>query len=303
MLRRPPTSTLFPYTTLFRSLCGTVSSHGRGTDPLRKALSAAVRERARVDERAAVASHRRGVSRSAGIAGRRQPHRGPGARADGRRAGWCQIRDLPTRRRPGHRTGSAVPGRREDPGRAFARAGVDHGIDTLRPVAAVQDHVRDQPLPLPAHAPSRIRTGADSPGAPAGRGRVRRGIRRSGALHASLQIGVRTDPCAVPCVEDASAFVSRAGLGPSREVLGGPGTPSHSHVGPWTLTPQRARVPSAPQHATVMVIATTVTTLEAQGDVATVTLKRGWGRIAGRDETRTENANRASAPQSFARSR
>src|SRR5206468_4231970 len=45
---------------------------------------------------------------------------------------------------------------------------------------------------------------------------------------------------------------SRAGLGPSREVLGGPGTPSHPHVGPWMLTPQRARVPSAPQHATVM---------------------------------------------------
>src|SRR5256885_11968138 len=56
MIRRPPRSTLFPYTTLFRS-----------------------------------------------IAGRRQPHRGPGARADGRRAGWCQIRDLPTRRRPGDR--------------------------------------------------------------------------------------------------------------------------------------------------------------------------------------------------------
>src|SRR2546427_13121020 len=52
-----------------------------------------------------------------------------------------------------------------------------------------------------------------------------------------------------------------------------------------------------------MVIATTVTTLEAQGEVATVTLKRGWGSIAGRDETRTENANRASAPQSFERSR
>jgi pullulanase/glycogen debranching enzyme len=49
---------------------------------------------------------------------------------------------------------------------------------------------------------------------------------------------------------------------------------------------------------TVMVIATTVTTLEAQGEVATLTLKRGWGRIAGRDETRTENVNRASAPQS-----
>jgi hypothetical protein len=55
---------------------------------------------------------------------------------------------------------------------------------------------------------------------------------------------------------------------------------------------------AAPLHATVMVIATTVTTLEAQGEVATVTLERGWGRIAGRDETRTENVNRASAPQS-----
>jgi len=47
-----------------------------------------------------------------------------------------------------------------------------------------------------------------------------------------------------------------------------------------------------------MVIATTATTLEAQGEVATVPLKRGWVRIAGRDETRTENVNRASAPQS-----
>src|SRR5437867_599282 len=119
---------------LSNRLCGAVSSHGRGTDPPRKALSAAVRERARVDECDAVASHRRGVSRSAGIAGRGQPHRGPGARVDGRGAGWGPIRDLPTRRRRGRRTGSAVPGRREDPGRAFTRAEVDHGIDTTRVV-------------------------------------------------------------------------------------------------------------------------------------------------------------------------
>ena len=120
-------------------------------------------------------------------------------------------------------------------------AGRGHWIDTLRLGAAVQDHVRDQPLPLSAHAPSRIRTGADSPGASAGRDRVRRGIRRSGALHASLQIGVRTDSCTVPCVEGQSAFVSHAALGPPREVRDGPGA-SRSHAGPWTLRPPGASV-------------------------------------------------------------
>src|SRR5256885_7431977 len=31
MIRRPPRSTLFPYTTLFRSLVGDSSTHGKGT--------------------------------------------------------------------------------------------------------------------------------------------------------------------------------------------------------------------------------------------------------------------------------
>jgi len=64
---------------------------------------------------------------------------------------------------------------------------------------------------------------SNSPGAPAGRGRARRGMRRSGALHACLQIGVRTASCAIPCVEGELPFVSRAGLGPSCEVLDGSG--------------------------------------------------------------------------------
>src|SRR5260370_27707298 len=29
MIRRPPRSTLFPYTTLFRSVCGTLAAHAR----------------------------------------------------------------------------------------------------------------------------------------------------------------------------------------------------------------------------------------------------------------------------------
>ena len=84
-----------------------------------------------------------------------------------------------------------------------------------------------------SHAPSRFRTGADSPGAPAGRGRVRRGIRRSGAPHAGLQIGVRTDSWAIPCLEGESAFGSCADLGaPPRSPRWARGAPVPLARGP-----------------------------------------------------------------------
>jgi hypothetical protein len=46
---------------------------------------------------------------------------------------------------------------------------------------------------------------------------------------------------------------------------------------------QGGQIRPAVGHDSARGIATTVTTLEAQGEVATLTLKRGWGRIAGRD--------------------
>ena len=73
------------------------------------------------------------------------------------------------------------------------------------------------------------------------------GICRSSALHASLPIGVRADAGAVPCVEGESAVASGAGLGPPRQVLDGPGVPSPSHAGPWTLTPPGASVTRSPR--------------------------------------------------------
>src|SRR5207244_12366657 len=108
-----------------------IASCRGGTGAARKASFAPVRERAGVDEQEAVASHRGRLSRSTGVVGGGYPHRGPGGRIDGCRAGWCETGGLPTRRRPGQRTSSTVPGRREDPYRAFNGAGVDHGIDTL----------------------------------------------------------------------------------------------------------------------------------------------------------------------------
>src|SRR5437870_10682745 len=48
MLRRPPRSTLFPYTTLFRSRCGPGSNRGRST-----AATASARRRAVLPDRAA----------------------------------------------------------------------------------------------------------------------------------------------------------------------------------------------------------------------------------------------------------
>src|SRR5687768_18197295 len=50
MLRLPPSSTLFPYTTLFRSCCGTAQRHdGIAADPqLRKSWSDHIRKRRKV---------------------------------------------------------------------------------------------------------------------------------------------------------------------------------------------------------------------------------------------------------------
>src|SRR5207247_4375361 len=118
-------------------LRATVSARRGGTGTPRKVLSVAVPARARVDQQEVVPSHRGRLSRSTGIIGRGWPHRGPGQWIAGRRAGGCRTRGLATRRRPGHRTRSTVPGRREDPGRAFNGAGVDHGNDTLRSVPPV----------------------------------------------------------------------------------------------------------------------------------------------------------------------
>src|SRR2546428_7509452 len=77
MIRRPPRSTLFPYTTLFRSLRRRGGHHGhRGAELLRRTL-----ERARLESHHRREVRRTAVARAAGVsrgAGRLEPlrHRG-----------------------------------------------------------------------------------------------------------------------------------------------------------------------------------------------------------------------------------
>src|SRR2546430_13414175 len=63
MIRRPPRSTLFPYTTLFRSRTGDRASGPARADPARPGIVIAVMGRAGVVARAAGASVSRGRGR------------------------------------------------------------------------------------------------------------------------------------------------------------------------------------------------------------------------------------------------
>src|SRR2546430_12287368 len=86
MIRRPPRSTLFPYTTLFRSLAGTPAARKRpprapaGLKGRRQTqISKGARNRHRLADRSAqrVAGGRTGTfSRTSGPGGRRLPRRG-----------------------------------------------------------------------------------------------------------------------------------------------------------------------------------------------------------------------------------
>src|SRR2546430_14964340 len=157
MIRRPPRSTLFPYTTLFRSVPADRHRHGHGSPPVARGHAHALREGADLGDHGRRGELRPRRERAADLHPRLHPGGGP------RRARWRLHRaDVLARardRRRGHRRHlrrrrhrrARVHRRRGPRGPAGGPGPGDRGapLPRARPLRHLPDHGAGAALPAP----------------------------------------------------------------------------------------------------------------------------------------------------------